>query len=248
MALRSLALPLLVAFASGGCGEPRESRSEVGSQPATQDEAIPKRYRGIELAKVQDGIVRVDAIMGRSPDEVAGILGEPSSFSEQPVSCVRLLPDRVFFSCKHEFAVYAAPEGAAEQIELEFEDGKATVLAVAGLVGEGPFDAERALELVGLELPGKPMLKHPEFQDRMAQKTQNTVDLHSWWNGEARLILGGKEHRVEVSVVNGEWRRSKVKVVENHPLDADQQARVIKKAPPDGAPASEDASEAAMPE
>jgi hypothetical protein len=227
-----------------GCDGSRDTReSPDAAAPASEgekadtkakNEGVPDKYQGIELAEISDGVVRLDAVLGKSPEEVETLLGKPTAFSEQPVSCVRFLPDRVFFKCEHAMAVYAAPEDKAEQIEIEYEDGKARAVSFSGLVGSGDFEAARALEMVGLSLPGEPKIKHPEFVDRSAQKEDATVDLYSWWNGEARLIVDGQEHRVEVSVVNGEWARSKVKVINNHPLSEDQKARI--KTPKGGAP------------
>ena len=54
----------------------------------------------------------------------------------------------------------------------------------------------------------------------------DVVDVWVWGNSSARLLVDDLEHRVRLSVINGEWRRSKVEVINNHPLDADQRARI----------------------
>ena len=52
------------------------------------------------------------------------------------------------------------------------------------------------------------------------------VKLWSWFNSQARLKLGGRQHRVEVSITGDDWKLSRVDVLLNDPLTPEQQLRV----------------------
>src|SRR5690606_8156271 len=53
------------------------------------------------------------------------------------------------------------------------------------------------------------------------------VLLWSWFNNHARLKIHDREHRVAVSIVEGDRARARVEVMENHPLTDDQKARIL---------------------
>ena len=57
----------------------------------------------------------------------------------------------------------------------------------------------------------------------------NATEVHVWeyGNDRARLLVDGLQHRVTVSVVDGDWQRSKVEVINNNPLDEDETSRVL---------------------
>jgi len=163
-----------------------------------------------------DAPVPLASILGKGAAHVEQLLGEPTEKIQNRISCARFLPERVFFSCEQEARSYADRSGKLGQISIEYEDGRAASVALTGLVGEGEFSPEKALAVVGLELPGEHRIFEP----------QENVTVWDYWNGEARLIVDGRQHRVQVSVVDGEWPRSKVEVLLNHPLDDDERARV----------------------
>lgn len=160
--------------------------------------------------------IPIGELLGKSTEEVEKTLGEATEKSSSRISCVRFLPDRVFFSCEEELRRYEDKTGTATGIAVDYEDGVAASIALTGLVGEGDFTPQAALALVGLELPGTSRTANPK----------ENVTVWDYWNGEARLVIGGKQHRVQVSVIDGEWPRSKVEVLVNHPLTEDEKSRV----------------------
>jgi hypothetical protein len=194
------------------------------SKPTTAApaEPTPKRSEDADAAArgsgrvLEDAPVPLAAILGKGPPQVEQLLGEPTQTLQNRISCARFLPERVFFSCVQEARSYADRSGKLEQISIEYEDGRAAAVALTGLVGEGDFSPEKALAVAGLELPGKHRVFHP----------QENETVWDYWNGEARLIVDGRQHRVQVSVVDGEWPRSKVEVLVNHPLSDDERARI----------------------
>jgi hypothetical protein len=169
-------------------------------------------------------------MLGHTPDAIEALLGPASATESTRISCVRFLPDRVFFSCTQELRRYPGPAGLAEGIAVDYEDGRAAAVAVTGPVGTGEFDPAAALRRLGLDLPGTPRHVQP----------QAGVDVWDWWNTEARLLVEGRQYRVQVSVVDGAWARAKVEVLLNHPLTNDEKARI--KLPARAAGAEETAS------
>ncbi len=156
--------------------------------------------------------------LDQPPPAVQKDLGEPLGKGMMRKSCVRFVPDRVWFSCDYAEQRYEDPQGRFAAVGVEYTDGKASALSFEGLPGEGPFDPKAALAVLGLELPGKPRLSHPE----------PNVSVWSYFNNAARLRIHGKEYRVIVSVVDDDWKRSKVEILQNHPLTPEQQSRVIR--------------------
>lgn len=184
--------------------------------------------------------IDLEAIVNKSPAEVDALLGTPTQTGSDRISCVRFVPKRVFFGCEEEIRVYAHPQ--FESIRIEFEDGHAAVVALSGLPGEGDFDARAALASVGLELPGEPVHDNPALTGPSPEG--EVVDRWEWGNSRARLLIDGLEHRVRLSVVNSEWRRAKLELINNNPLDADQRKRIKQPrgSAPDGASSPGDAS------
>ena len=54
--------------------------------------------------------------------------------------------------------------------------------------------------------------------------------LWSWFNSLARLRISGNEYRVEVSVVEDDWSRGRVSVVQNDRLTPEQSAKILQPA------------------
>jgi hypothetical protein len=127
------------------------------------------------------------------------------------------VPERTWFKCAHAKQRYADPTDKFKAIGVEYEDGKASALAFDGLQGEGPFDPKRALAFVGLELPGEPKVEEPEPGTKV----------YSWFNASARLLIAGRQYRAVVSSVADDWARSKVELILNDPLSADELSRKL---------------------
>ncbi len=219
---------LIAALLLGAC-------SKDSAQDAKHDEAEGQTTPGAkpsgEAKLGADGkplgrvfaseFIDLGKIANKSPDEVDALLGEPTQTGSDRISCVRFVPERVFFACEQEIRLYAHPQ--FESIRVEFEDGRAAAVALSGLPGEGSFDHQAALAAVGLELPGEPKHDNPPLTSKAAG---DVVDRWEWGNSRARLLIDGLEHRVRLSVVNGEWRRAKLELINNNPLDDDQKARI----------------------
>jgi len=165
--------------------------------------------------------IDLGALVNKTPEQVEAVLGEPSDTGSDRISCVRFVPDRVFFSCEQEIRVY--PHKQFELIRVEYEDGRAALVGISGLPGDGPFDHRAALTAMGVAVPGEPTHDSPSV-DRAG--SDDVVDRWEWGNSQARLRVDGLEHRVRLSVVNGDWRRAKLEIINNHPLTPAQQERV----------------------
>lgn len=187
----------------------------VSGPAATADGTSLGQIKATEL-------INLNALVARTPEQVEAVLGAPTDTGTDRSSCVRFLPERVFFACDQEVRVYEHPH--FELIRIEYEDGYASVVALSGLPGEGAFDYEAALALVGIELPEKPFHDHPPLG--MTGEANDEVDRWEWGNSSARLLVRSKEHRVRLSVVNKQWKRSKVEIILNHPLTAEQEAKI----------------------
>jgi hypothetical protein len=168
-----------------------------------------------KMGRVLPGPLPIEEMLGHTPAEVEAKLGDPLGKGESRTSCVRYVPDRTWFKCAHARQRYAAPTDKFKAIGVEFEDGKASALAFDGLVADGPFDPDKALAFVGLELPGEPKLDQPDA----------SAKLYSWFNASARLLIHGRQYRVQVSTVDDDWARSKVEIILNDPLSPDELAR-----------------------
>ncbi|WP_146155980.1 hypothetical protein [Enhygromyxa salina] len=166
--------------------------------------------------------INLNALVNKTAAEVDAVLGSPSDTGSDRISCVRFVPKRVFFACEQEIRVYEHPQ--FEQIRVEFEDGRAAVVAISGLPGEGAFEPDAALASVGLVLPDAPHHDNPALG--MGGEPGDVVDRWEWSNSRARLRIDGLEHRVRLSTVNGEWSRSKLEIIINHPLNDAQKAKI----------------------
>ena len=234
LAFARLALVPALAMTCFACSpQPSDSGAEGGKAGAEDGKADEKRTDEKKtdekkadtkkpdqpMGKVADAApIPIGALVGKSPEEVEKTLGEATEKTSSRISCVRFLPDRVFFSCEQELRRYEDKTGTATGIAVDYEDGVAASIALTGLVGEGDFSADAALALVGLELPGTARTANPK----------ENVTVWDYWNGEARLVFGGKQYRVQVSAIDDEWQRSKVEILVNHPLTDDEKSRIKK--------------------
>ena len=195
----------------------RASAEVEPSGPATSSDGTP-------LGQVRaTGAVDLNAIVNKSPDEVEAALGNHSESGSDRISCVRFTPERVFFACKQEIRVYEHP--SFEKLRVEFEDGHAARVAVIGVPGSGAFEPKAALATLGVTVPGEPRY-NTETITSPDGSGGGKAEIWDWGNSTARLILAGHQQRVRVSIVDGEWSRSKVELINNHPLNADQKARI----------------------
>src|SRR5690606_4859841 len=137
------------------------------------------------------GPLPITGLLGKTPPEVEAQLAEPLGKGMARRSCVRFVPDRVWFECQYAWQRYGDKTGTYAAVQVSYEDGVATGVAFEGIPGEGPFDPKAALAKVGVRLPGEPRVSEPAPDTRV----------WSWFNDEARLLIHGKQYRVEVSSV-----------------------------------------------
>ena len=191
------------------------------------------------MGKVLDGApIPLASFVGAAPADAEKHLGEPLSKGGTKKSCVRFVPERTWFHCEHAWQRYGDPTGTAESIYVTYEDGKVASIAFEKLAGEGTFDPKAALAKVGLELPADPTLKSPA----------ENVKLWSWWNSQSKLLLGGRQYRVEVSSVEDKWDASKVDIILNDPLTDDEKTRMFEVKPQrDGEPTPDEGEPTAEP-
>jgi hypothetical protein len=200
------------ADATADVKPPRSTKASKASKPGQTD---MERFSG-------KGILDLSVLLNRSPEQVEAILGKPTDTGVQRVSCVRFVPERVFFACQQEARFYPYPQ--LERIVVEYEDGHATTISLVGLTGVGEFTPDGALAIAGLALPGSPRESKPTFG--LGDTPDTHVQAWDWHNADARMRVEGQQYRVRVSTVNGEWSRSKVEVINNTPLDAEQRKRI----------------------
>ena len=222
------------------CPEPSADAGKTAAKPAAKPEAKPADTKAADkpadtkaadkpeakaAAKPADGptaTVRDDVpfplaqMLGKKPDEIQPKLGEPTGKGLVRKSCIRFLPERTWFDCAFTLQRYLDPNSTYAAITVTYEDGISTGISFEGIPGEGAFDPKAALAHTGVTLVGEPKQSQPE----------ENVTLWTWFNGSARLLVDGKQYRVEVSSVDGQWGTSRVEYILNHPLTADQQARV----------------------
>jgi hypothetical protein len=166
--------------------------------------------------------IDLNLLVNKTPAEVEAVLGAAKEVGSDQSSCVRFLPERVFFACEQEVRLYQHPP--FEQIRIEFEDGRAANVALSGFPGEGPFNLDAALASVGVLLPEAPAHDNPPLG--IGGDPGDTVDRWEWSNSRARLRVDGLEQRVRVSVVNSEYGRAKLEIINNNPLSPEQAARI----------------------
>lgn len=233
----------------GGC--------DRGSATSAKGEAGPKTKTKVDIeadapdaaaAEVEMGTIRptdaidLGALVNRSPDQVEAVLGPPAETGSDRISCVRFVPERVFFACEQEIRTYEHP--GFERVRIDFEDGKAAQVSIIGVPGSGAFDPVAALASVGVSLPDEPRT-NTETLTPVDGSPGGTATIWDWGNSSARLLVDGLQHRVRVSVVDGDWARSKIEIINNNPLDDDQKARIkpvrgqeTAESPPSSTPAS----------
>ncbi len=214
---------LACALALVGCQPPAqvaktESKKDEATAPK-KDEPAPKRDAELTLAKVRDDVpLGLTKFLGKPVADAQALLGEPPGKGMTRSSCVRYLPERVWFRCQYAMQRYPDPSGTFAWIELEFEDGAVSAVAYEGWKGgTGPVDPAPLLAAIGLELPEPPKVDTPA----------DGVRLWSWFNPLARLKIGEHQYRVEMSVVGDDWARSKLAVILNEPLSEAQKAAIL---------------------
>jgi hypothetical protein len=228
----SLIAALLAVQTLGGCSTDSEGAkgdAKQGGEKASPNDLKPTQPKlgadGKPLGSLSASEhIDLRKIVNKTPPEVDAVLGEPTGTGSDRVSCVRFVPERVFFACEQDIRVYAHPK--FESVRVEFEDGHAAVVAIAGLPGAGSFDPKAALATVGLELPGEPRHDNPPLDSLGGDGSSDMVDRWEWGNSRARLLIDGLEHRVRLTVVNGDWARAKLELINNNPLSPEQKERI----------------------
>jgi hypothetical protein len=243
------AIPL-VAMLLAACSSDSATSAKNDSGQTTKENGQATKVSGPETAP--DGTklgqlrtsehIDLNLLVNKTPAEVEAVLGPAQETGSDRLSCVRFVPERVFFSCEQEIRVWRRPP--FEAVRIEFEDGRAANVSLSGLPGEGSFDVDAALASVGVSLPEAPAHDNPPLG--VGGEPEAVVDRWEWSNDRARLRVDGLEHRVRVSVVDSLWSRAKIEIINNHPLDPGQAARIkpVKGAAPGepSSPASESAS------
>ena len=204
-------------------GKPPEKAPEA---PATATPADPVKAptnaptnAPEKLAETRDDVpLPLTKLLGQPVADVQAQLGEHTGKGMAKKSCVRFVPERKFFGCEYALQRYVDKTGNFTSIQVAYEDGVATAIAYDGWKhATGPFDAQALLSAIGLTLPEPGELTTP----------QPNVKLWRWFNQRARLRIHGKQHRVEVSVINDDWARSRVEVILNDPLTPEQTAKIL---------------------
>lgn len=215
MALRSLQV-LVVGMTVASCMGPRGPAAKKDG-PA---QAGPAKTGPGPLGRVREDVgLPLTAVLGQPVAAVEARLGEHLGKGMARGSCVRFVPERVFFACDYALQRYADPTGTWTGVRVEYEDGIATGVGFDGWVhGSGEIDPSRLLAAAGLELPEPPRTDSPA----------EGVQRWAWFNNDARLQIAGKQHRVEISAVGGRWDRSRVDVQVNDPLTAAQTAKILR--------------------
>ncbi|KIG13777.1 hypothetical protein DB30_07623 [Enhygromyxa salina] len=202
--------------AKSGAGQKTTADAPEVSGPQSNSE-------GVELGQVKSTpLINLNALVNKTPEQVDAVLGSPKDVGTDRISCVRFVPERVFFACEQEIRVYEHQQ--FEQIRIEFEDGHAAMVAISGLPGDGAFEPTAALASVGVTLPGTPFHDNPALG--MGGDPSDVVDRWEWGNSKARLRIDELEFRVRLSVVNNDWRRAKLELINNQPLTDEQSAKI----------------------
>jgi hypothetical protein len=220
---------LLTACSVDGASDATADRSKRSDGAKVAAEAVEvsgplSDPEGVSLGQVkQTPLINLNALVNKSAEQLDAVLGPPKEVGTDRISCVRFVPERVFFACVQEIRVYEHKE--FEQIRVELEDGRAAMVAISGLPGDGPFEPTAALASVGVTLPEAPFHDKPALG--MGGEPGDVVDRWEWGNASARLRIDELEFRVRLSVVNNDWRRAKLELINNEPL-TDEQTEKIK--------------------
>jgi hypothetical protein len=222
MVTRSFALlagALLCAACPDAGGGTAPPPKEASASPATPPAPTsPPATPAADLGAVLDGAPLPFAeILGAAPPVAESYLGPSQGKGGIRKSCVRFVPERTFFSCGYAWQRYADKTGTFGIIEVLYEDGHAASIIFEGVPDGGEFSPDEALRRVGLRLPGPPTEADPA----------EGVKRWSWFNSAARLLIGGRQYRVEVSNIGGEWAKTRVDVILNDPLTEAQRAKIL---------------------
>lgn len=218
---------LLTACSKDGASDAAVGEAKQGDGQKAKVVALevsgPPSIEGVSLGQVTaTPLINLNALVNKSAAEVDAVLGAPKDVGTDRISCVRFVPERVFFACEQEIRVYESKH--FEQIRVEFEDGYAAMVAISGLPGTGAFEPTAALASVGVTVPGEPRHDNPKLA--MGGEPDEVVDRWEWGNNSARLRIDELEHRVRLSVVANDWRRAKLELINNHPLTDEQTAKI----------------------
>ncbi|MGB1274106.1 MAG: hypothetical protein ACPG77_00025 [Nannocystaceae bacterium] len=232
LSLRVAAVLLTGSIASQACDsnqpakptKPSTAPEEV-AKPDKPEPARPAQTPEPPAADGSDALAKADPalplalvkLLGKAPPDVEALLGEHKTKGARSGSCVRFVPNRVFFKCSRVWQTYADKTDRFRAVEVMWEDALSASVAFDFKPSEQPFTREGALAMVGLELPGKPGETTPA----------EGVTVWRWFNNTARLLFDDKQHIVELST-KGSWETSRLTVTLNHPLTAEQQQLVVK--------------------
>jgi hypothetical protein len=202
----------------------------AGDNPKAEEPSKPTPPASGDLAKVSDDVaLPLRKLLGKTPQEVEALLGEPLGKGRTRESCVRFVPERTWFECKWVWQRYADKTKTFAAVQVTYEDGKSADLAFEHLPGAGKFDLDQALKHVGLELPGEPKLNEPQPQTKVWR----------WFNDDARLVVNGNQYRVMLSVVGGTWESTKLDIILNNALTEEQKKKIKPVNAKSGKPADE---------
>src|SRR5690606_31805829 len=143
MSLRSLWV-LACGLVVAGCLGPR-GPVERHEATASAAKAGPAKPVAGPLGRVRDDLeLPLTALLGQPIAAVEARLGEPLGKGMARSSCVRFVPERVFFTCEFALQRYGDPTGTWTGVRVEFEDGVATGVGFDGWKhGDGPVDPAR---------------------------------------------------------------------------------------------------------
>jgi hypothetical protein len=176
----SVGLLAIALAATAACLGPRGG-APTGDGAGAATGAATGAASGTALAIVRDDVaLPLPLLIGQVPQDVESLLGEPLTKGMRRGSCVRFVPERVFYTCEHVEQTYADKTGTFARVRVEFDDGVATRVAFDGTPGEGPFTPEQALAAVGLTLPEPGRRSEPAAG----------VELWSWFNGRSSTAIG----------------------------------------------------------
>lgn len=190
------------------------ARPEPATEPAKAEPARPET-----LARVREDVaLPLPALLGQPAEPALAKLGDKQGAAMIKKTCVRYTPERVFFACSYAMQRYADPTGTFRGVTVELEDGLIASAAFDGWTkGTGPVEPAPLLAAIGLELPEPPEVDTPA----------EGVRRWRWFNHLARLRIGGKQYRVEMSAAGDAWERTRIEVVLNEPLTEQQKAKLV---------------------